>query len=82
MARMLFLITNGFERAGRAARAFQFAKIACEKGNEVNVFLLEEGIHWAQPGMADGARTSTGDEMKPFLDYLLGHEAHVFACKA
>ena len=82
MAKMLFMITNGFEKAGRAARAFQFAKVACEKGNEVKVFLLEDGIQWGRPGMADEVRTSTGDAMKPFIDYLLGHGAQIFACKA
>ena len=43
---------------------------------------MEEAINWARPGMADGVRTSTGDEMKPFIDYLMGHGAEIFACKA
>jgi hypothetical protein len=28
MSKMLFIISNGFEKAGRATRAFQFAKVA------------------------------------------------------
>lgn len=82
MAKMLFVISNGMEKSGKAARAFQFAKVALEKGNEVKVFLLEEGIFWGRLGMAEGARTSTGDEMKPFIDYLLGNGGEIFACKA
>lgn len=82
MAKMLFVITNGFERAGRASRAFQLAKLALEKGNEVKVFMLEEGIVWGRLGMAEGARTSTGDEMKPFIDYLLGNGGGLYVCKA
>jgi predicted peroxiredoxin len=82
MAKMLFIISNGFEKAGRATRAFQFAKVACEKGNDVKVFLIDDAIHWARLGMADGIRAATGEEMKPFIDYLLGHGGEMFACKA
>ncbi len=82
MAKMLFIISHGFEKAGRAARAFHLSKVACEKGHEVKVFLLEEGILWGRLGYAEGARTSTGDEMKPQIDFLLGNGAEIFACKA
>jgi predicted peroxiredoxin len=82
MGRMLFIISNGFEKAGRATRAFQFAKVALEKGHDVKVFLVDDAIHWAQLGMAEGVRASTGEEMKPFIDYLMGHGAEIFACKA
>jgi len=82
MAKMLFIISNGFEKAGRATRAFQFAKVACEKGNDVKVFLIDDAIHWAQLGMAEGVRASTGEEMKPFIDYLMGHGGEMIACKA
>jgi predicted peroxiredoxin len=82
MAKMLFIISNGFEKVGRATRAFQFAKVAREKGHEVKVFLIDDAIHWAQLGMAEGARASTGEEMKPFIDYLMGNGADMFACKA
>jgi predicted peroxiredoxin len=82
MGKMLFIISNGFEKAGRATRAFQFAKVASEKGNDVKVFLIDDAIHWAQLGMAEGVRASTGEEMKPFIDYLMNHGAELFACKA
>jgi uncharacterized protein involved in oxidation of intracellular sulfur len=82
MSKMLFVISNGFEKAGRATRAFQFAKVAREKGHEVKVFLVDDAIHWAQFGMAEGARASTGEEMKPFLDYLVQNEAEIIVCKA
>ena len=82
MAKMLFIISNGFEKAGRATRAFQFAKVAQEKGHEVKVFLIDDAIHWAQFGMAEGVRASTGEEMKPFIDYLSEHDSPIYACKA
>ncbi len=79
---MVFIISNGFEKAGRATRAFQFAKVAKEKGHEVKVFLVDDAIHWAQLGMAEGVRAATGEEMKPFIDYLAKNNAEIIACKA
>ncbi|MEW6386016.1 MAG: DsrE family protein [Thermodesulfobacteriota bacterium] len=79
---MLFIISNGFEKAGRATRAFQFAKVAREKGHDVKVFLVDDAIHWAQLGMAEGVRAATGEEMKPFIDYLLANGTEIVACKA
>ncbi|OPX37042.1 MAG: hypothetical protein B1H13_13540 [Desulfobacteraceae bacterium 4484_190.3] len=67
MRKFLFVISNGFEKAGRATRAFQFAQVACEKGHDVKVFLVDDAIHWAQFGMAEGVKASTGEEMKPFI---------------
>jgi hypothetical protein len=32
MSKFLFIISQGFEKAGRATRAFQFAKVARENG--------------------------------------------------
>jgi predicted peroxiredoxin len=82
MSKMLFIISNGFEKAGRATRAFQFAKVAKEKGHEVKVFLIDDAVHWAQLGMAEGARAVTGEEMKPLMDFLVEKGASIYACKA
>jgi len=82
MSKMLFIISNGFEKAGRATRAFQFAKVAKEKEHDVKVFLIDDAVHWAQLGMAEGARASTGEEMKPLINYLLESGAPIYGCKA
>ena len=82
MSKMLFIISNGFEKAGRATRAFQFAKVAKEKHHDVKVFLIDDAVHWAQLGMAESARASTGEEMKPLIHYLLKGGAAIYACKA
>jgi sulfur relay (sulfurtransferase) complex TusBCD TusD component (DsrE family) len=82
MEKFLFIISKGFEKAGAATRAFQFAKIAREKGHQVKVFLLDDAVAWAQFGMAESAKALTGEEMKPLIDYLLKNEAEVIACKA
>lgn len=75
-------LSHGFEKAGRATRAFQFAKVAREKGHDVKVFLVDDAIHWVQLGMAEGIRAATGEEMKPFIDYLMQHDTEIVACKA
>ena len=82
MDKMLFIISKGFEKAGAATRAFQFAKIAREKGHQVKVFLVDDAISWAQFGMAETARALTGEEMKPLIDYLLEKDGEIIACKA
>lgn len=82
MSKFLYIISHGFEKAGRATRAFQFAKVSKEKGHEVKVFLVDDAIHWAQLGMAEGVRAATGEEMKPFIDYLVKNNCEIIACKA
>ncbi len=82
MEKMLFIISKGFEKAGAATRAFQFAKIAREKGHQVKVFLMDDAISWAQFGMAESAKALTGEEMKPLIDYLIENDGEIIACKA
>ena len=79
---MCFIISNGFEKAGRATRAFQFAKLAKEQGHDVSVVLIDEAVIWAQLGMSEGVKAITGEEMKPFIDYLVEKGAPIYACKA
>ena len=61
MQKYVFVISKGFEKSGAATRALQFASIAAEKGHHVEVFLIDDAVHWAQLGIADGIRSSTGD---------------------
>lgn len=82
MDKLLFIISKGFEKAGAATRAFQFAKVAREKGNDVSVFLIDDAVAWGQFGMANTAKALTGEEMKPLIDYLLANKAGIIACKA
>lgn len=82
MEKMLFIISKGFEKAGAATRALQFAKLAREKSHQVTVFLVDDAISWAQFGMAESAKAITGEEMKPLIDYLLENDADIIACKA
>ena len=82
MSKSLFIISKGLEKSNSATRALQFASIAAEKGHQVEVFLIDEAVHWAQIGMADGIVSSTGDAMKDFLDRLVARQNKIYVCKA
>ena len=82
MQKLLFIVSKGFEKAGGATRAMQFAAIAAEQGNPVEVFLIDDAIHWAQLGMAEGIRSTTGEHMKDMLDKLIEAKTPIHVCKA
>ncbi len=82
MEKFLFVMSKGFEKSGGATRALQFAAIAAEMGKPVEVFLIDDAIHWAQLGMAEGIRASTGEHMKDLLDKLIARKTPIHVCKA
>ncbi|MCB2225787.1 MAG: DsrE family protein [Desulfarculaceae bacterium] len=82
MQKFLFVMSKGFEKSGGATRAMQFASLAADDGHHVEVFLIDDAIHWAQWGMAEGIRASTGEHMKELLDKLVSAEAPIHVCKA
>lgn len=82
MQKLLFVVTKGLEKSSGATRAIQFATLAAEEGHQVEVFLIDDAIHWAQLGMAEGIRSSTGESMKELLDQLDASGSPIFVCKA
>jgi uncharacterized protein involved in oxidation of intracellular sulfur len=80
--KVLFVISKGFEKSGGATRAMQFAAMTAEEGNEVEVALIDDAIHWAQLGMADGIRSTTGEDMKDMLERLVTAAGKLHVCKA
>lgn len=81
MAKMLFIVSKGFDNAGLAVRAIQFAGIAADKGHHVEIFLIEDAVYWAQYGMATGVYSVTGDHMQAFVDKLVQAKAIMHVCK-
>ncbi len=68
MAEFLFVLhTDDNEKA---ARCFQFSRIAHEKGHGVNIFLVDDGVHWAVKGKDGSQKTITGDCPADYLPYL------------
>ena len=82
MNKFLYVLSKGFEKSGGATRAMQFAALTAEAGHDTEVFLIDDAIHWAQWGMAEGIRASTGEHMKELLDKLVELKAPVHVCKA
>jgi uncharacterized protein involved in oxidation of intracellular sulfur len=80
--KILFTISKGFEKSGGATRAMQFAALSADAGHEVEVALIDDAIHWAQFGMAEGIRSTTGEHMKDMIDKLIGGGGKLHVCKA
>jgi len=70
MAKFLFVLTRGMEDPTRATRCFQFAKVAKEEGHEVEIFLTDDAVVLGKVGIADNIKSSSGDELKVYLEYL------------
>lgn len=82
MEKFLFVLSKGFEKAGSATRTLQFAAIAAEMEKPVEIFLIDDAIHWAQIDMAEGIRSSTGEHMKDLLEKLISHKTPIHVCKS
>lgn len=75
--KLLFIITKGMEKSGSAIRALQIAALAAEQGNHVEVFLLDEAVHWAQ-----GIRAAYGECLSDYLEMLKSRDHPVLVCKS
>lgn len=78
MERFLFVLTRGMEDPSRATRCFQLAKVAKECGHDVHVFLTDDAVMLARLGVAEQIKSATGDEMKPYLDYLIRESVPIY----
>jgi sulfur relay (sulfurtransferase) complex TusBCD TusD component (DsrE family) len=75
MAQYLFLLGRDDNEA--ATRCFQFAKVACEKGHDVNLFFYDGGVEWANKHRDFDRKTVTGDAPNDYLPYLVEKEVPV-----
>jgi sulfur relay (sulfurtransferase) complex TusBCD TusD component (DsrE family) len=75
--KFLFVVTKGLEKAGSAIRAIQIATITAEEGNHVEVFLLDEAVHWAQ-----GIRAVDGEGLADYTEMLKSGEHAIMVCKS
>ncbi len=78
MAKFLFVLTRGMEDPNRATRCFQLAKVAKEGGHDVYVFLTDDGVMLAKVGVAEQIKSSSGDEMKTYLDFLVKEAVPIY----
>lgn len=78
MKKMLFVL--GKEDAEAATRCFLFAKISHESGHDVNVFLIDGGVHWANVHKDGTQQCETGDCVADHLPYLVANHIPVGVC--
>lgn len=69
MANFLFVLSRNDNEP--ATRCFQFAKIAHSKGHKVDVFLIDDGVRWADSNRDFDQKTVTGDCPNDYLPYLV-----------
>jgi sulfur relay (sulfurtransferase) complex TusBCD TusD component (DsrE family) len=71
MANFLFVLSRDDNQA--ATRCFQFAQIAHQKGHQVNLFFIDDGVLWADKTRDLTQKTPTGDCPQDYLPYLVEH---------
>ena len=76
MANFLFVLSRDTHEA--ATRCFQFAKIAHSQGHKVDVFLIDDGVRWADKTRDFKQPTTTGDCVDDYLPYLVEHEIPIY----
>ena len=69
MVNFLFVLSKNENEA--ATRCFQFAKIAHSKGHQVDVFMVDAGVRWADSSRDFDQKTETGDCPNDYLPYLV-----------
>jgi sulfur relay (sulfurtransferase) complex TusBCD TusD component (DsrE family) len=72
MANFLFVLSQDSNE--KATRCFQLVKIAREKGHNVNVFFIDDGVLWANDKRDLNAKTPTGDCPNDYLPFLVENE--------
>ncbi|GAB7023503.1 DsrE family protein [Salidesulfovibrio brasiliensis] len=78
MQKMVFVLSRDEHEA--ATRCFLFAKIAHEGGHDVNVFLIDGGVHWADSSRDGRQRCETGDCVSDHLPYLVENNIPTGVC--
>ena len=72
MANFLFVLSQDDNQ--KATRCYQFAQIAHSKGHKVNLFLIDDGVLWADSLRDLNIKTPTGDCPSDYLPYLVENE--------
>ena len=81
MSKFLFVLSHGPEDTTRSVRALFLAKVAANKGHDVTVFLLDEGVYWTNLTMAEKVRIPTGDALIDQINELRAKNVKFLVCK-
>lgn len=80
MRQFLFVLTRGLEDPTRVTRTLQMAKVAKETGNNVTIFLTDDGVLLVKNGMIDNVVAPTGDEAASHFHFLIEHKVPFYVC--
>ena len=75
MGNFLFVLSRNEVQA--ATRCFQFAQIAHQKGHDVNLFFIDDGVLWADKNRDFLEKSPTGDCPDDYLPYLVDSEVPI-----
>jgi len=75
MTNFLFVLSQDDNQ--KATRCYQFAKIAHSKSHKVNVFLIDDGVLWADSSKDFNIKTPTGDCPDDYLTYLVENDISI-----
>lgn len=78
MANFLFVLRSDDNE--KATRCFQFAKIAHDKGHTVNIFLVDDGVFWADKDKDGSKKTTTGDCPADYIPALVEGKVETGVC--
>lgn len=78
MQKFLFVLTRGLEDPTRVTRTFQLARVAKEKGDEVNIFLTDDAVLLVKNGMIDNVVAPTGDEAASHFHFLIENDVPIY----
>lgn len=78
MANFVFTLRDADNE--KATRCFQFAKIANDKGHQVDIFLIDDGVFWAMANRDGSIKTTTGDCPSDYIPALVEAGVAVGVC--
>lgn len=76
-----FILSRGPEDPTRAVRCFLFAKLACEEGHDVSIFLVDDAVFLSDMDLVKNIKAPTGDELQTYMKVVLDHKTPILVCK-
>lgn len=81
MSKYLFVLSKGPEDPLRAARCLGLAKMAVLRGHQVNVFLTDEAVRYAQFADSQGPAGPGQEEVAGLVRFLCGSPEGLMVCR-
>ena len=72
-----FVFTLDKDNLDSATRCLQFAKVAYDKGHQVDLFFYDDGVLWADKTRDLKTSSRTGDSPGDYLPYLVENEVPI-----